>query len=229
MKRKVIVPNRIFLAYQWHIYRPIYEQICDELHRVFPVYFYAIGRPAGQPAQALLEKIESVLLSSSAAVFDASRGNANVSLEYGMARFIDGMTSYLLIDQDTMPNHVNPGTPIIADLAGSTQNRWRIRDAKSLRSHLDAIAENHPYTFRFKRYCRDRGLVRGQFRRPLKVIRLFDERERILRREVLDLLGAQLPHVAPADLEDLVADLHQAGLITITPGREWASKISLSN
>ncbi len=187
MKNRTVVPNRIFLAYQWLFYRPIFEGVCADLHRTYPVYFYAVGRPAGQPAQAVVDKIKSVLLSSMAAMFDASRGNANVSLEYGLAHFVPNLPNYLLIDQHVLPNQVNVGTAIISDLAGSTQNRWNVQDPTTLKTHLQAIAENHEYTKRSKRYCRDRGMTRGQFRSPLKVIRIFDERETILRRELSEL------------------------------------------
>ncbi len=193
-----------------------------------PVYFYAVGRPAGQPAEALLDKIKSVLLSSTAAVFDASRGNANVSLEYGLAHFVPNLPNYLLIDQHVLPNQVNVGTPIISDLAGSTQNRWNVQDPATLKTHLQAIAENHEYTKRFKRYCRDRGMTRGQFRSPLKVIRTFDERETILRRELIDQLQAQWTTKSVRDIEKLLSDMHRAGLITISPGREWASKVTIA-
>ena len=225
--QRPVISNRIFLAYQWQIYRPVYEKICGELHKVYPVYFYAIGRPQGQPAEALLKKIETVLLTSTAAIFDASRGNPNVSLEYGMAHFIPQMQSYLLIDENTLPNHINPGTPILSDLAGSAQNRWSLQNLDVLKGHLRTIAENHSYTKRFRRYCRNRGLTAGQFRRPLKVIRLFDERESILRREVLYELAAQ-GYISPRDAEKLLADMHGAGLLTITPGREWASRVSIA-
>jgi hypothetical protein len=228
VNRRSIVPNRIFLAYQWHIYRPIFEDVCASLHRTYPVYFYAVGRPAGQPAEALLEKINSVLLSSTAAVFDASRGNSNVSLEYGLAHFIPNLPSYLLIDQHVLPNQVNAGTPIISDLAGATQNRWQFGRPETLAEHLKAIADNHQYTKRFRRYCRARGLTAGQFRVPLKVIRLFDERESILRREVLDELTAEWRNKSQREIERLLTDLHKVGLITITPGREWASRVSIA-
>jgi hypothetical protein len=228
MKNRKIVPNRLFLAYQWHIYRPIFESVCDELHRTYPVYFYAVGRPSGQPAEALLEKIKAVLLSSTSAIFDASRGNANVSMEYGLAHFVPGLQSYLLIDEHTMPNQVNVGTPIISDLAGSTQNRWNVRNHSTLKEHLAAIAENHSFTKRFKRYCRDRGLTRGQFRTPLKVIRQFDEREEILRRELIDELQSEWRNKPAKEIKDLLSDMHKAGLITITAGREWASKVFIA-
>ncbi len=228
LKKRQIVANRVFLAYQWHIYRPIFEQVCESLHRTFPVYFYAVGRPSGQPAEALMEKIKSIILSSTAAIFDASRGNPNVSLEYGLAHFVPDLPTYLLIDQHTMPNQVNVGTPIISDLAGSTQNRWTFGESETLIAHLKAIADNHPYTKRFRRYCKNRGLTRGQFRTPLRVIRLFDERESILRREVMDQLSAEWRSRPQNEIERLLTDMHKAGLITISPGREWASRISIA-
>ena len=228
MAKRITVPNRVFLAYQWHIYRTIYEKVCAELHKMYPIYFYAVGRPPGQPAEALFEKIKSVLLSSTAAIFDASRCNANVSLEYGLAHFIPNLPQYLLIDQHVLPNQINAGTPIISDLAGSTQNRWDVQDTSTLKTHLAAIAEQHPYTKRFRRYCRDRGLRAGQFRAPLKVIRVFDERESILRRELLDQLQSEWRSKPLKDIEKLLADMHKSGLITITRGREWASKASVA-
>jgi len=151
-----------------------------------------------------------------------------VSLEYGLAHFIPNLPSYLLIDQHVLPNQVNAGTPIISDLAGATQNRWQFGRPETLAAHLKAIADNHQYTKRFRRYCRARGLTAGQFRVPLKVIRLFDERESILRREVLDELTAEWRNKSQREIERLLTDLHKAGLITITPGREWASRVSIA-
>ena len=228
LSRREIVPNRVFLAYQWINYRTHYEKLCIDLHKTFPVYFHAIGRPKGVPAEALLEKIKFVMLSSTAAVFDASRGNPNVSLEYGLAQFIPGLQPYLLIEENTLPNQVNAGTPIISDLAGSTHNQWNLATPTSLRIHLETIARNHPYTKRFKRYCRDRSLVGGQFRTPLKVIRLFDEKESILRREAVDELRSAWPNKKESEVNSLLSDMHKSGLITISPGREWASTIRIS-
>jgi len=209
-------------------YRPIYEKVCDELHKSYPVYFYAIGRPQGQPADALFDKIKSVILSSTAAIFDASRGNANVSLEFGLAHFVPGLQQFLLIDQNAMPTHVNVGTPIVSDLAGATQNRWDLAKVDTLKQHLKAIAENHEYTKRFRKYCRSRKLVKGQFRTPLKVIRMFDERDSMLRRELVDQLQVAWPGKPEKKISELVRDLHDAGLITVTKGREWASRVTVA-
>jgi hypothetical protein len=228
LRKRKVVPNRIFLAYQWHTYRPLYERACQHIHKVYPVYFFAIGRPPGQPAMALMEKIESVLLSSSQAVFDASRGNANVSLEYGLAKFTPHLETFLLIDQTQMPTQVSAGTPIISDLAGATQNHWDITKPDTLRAQLRAIADKHPYNKRFRRYCRTRRLQRAQYRTPLKVIRLLDERESILRRELVDELAEAWPRKPEGQIEALLKDMHKAALLTITRGREWASRVSIA-
>jgi hypothetical protein len=229
LRSRRVVPNRIFLAYQWLTYRSFYEKVCLSPHRSYPVYFfYAIGRPQGQPAEALLDKIKSVLLASTAAIFDASPANPYVSLEYGLAHFVPNLQTYLLIDQNTLPNQVNVGTPIIADLAGSTQNRWEITRPSTLRTHLTAIAEQHEYTRRFRQYCRNRRYVRGQFRVPLKVIRLFDERDSILRRELIDLLRASWRNGSVTQVEAILSDLHRGGLMTISGGRERASRVSIA-
>lgn len=127
-----------------------------------------------------------------------------------------------------LPNQVNVSTPIISDFAGSTQNRWEYGKADTLSTHLKAIAENHPYSKRFKQYCWTRRLTARQFRIPLKVIRLFDERESILRREVVDQLVSEWKGKSQKNIEKLLGDMHKAGLITITPGREWASRISMA-
>jgi hypothetical protein len=127
-----------------------------------------------------------------------------------------------------MPTHVNVGTPIVSDLAGATQNRWDITRPDTLYAHLKAIADNHSYTLRFKQYCRNRRLVRGQFRTPLKVIRMFDERESMLRRELINQLQSEWRSRSAADIERLIRDMHEAGLLTITSGREWASRVTIA-
>jgi hypothetical protein len=54
------------------------------------------------------------------------------------------------------------------------------------------------------------------------------KRESILRREVLDELTAEWRNKSQREIERLLTDLHKAGLITITPGREWASRVSIA-
>lgn len=226
LRSRKIVQNRIFLAYQWYTYREKYERACNVLHQSYPVYFYAIGRPKGQPAETLLGKIESVLYSSSQAVFDASKGNANVSLEYGLARHIPNMKKHLFIDSTSVPTGTTPGTPIISDLAGTTANRWELDKLNTLISHLKAIAERHPYTKRFRAYCRRQRLRGGQIKRTMMVIRLFDEEDSILRSEALDLLGDRFKGSKRSEIVDLLTKMHSSELIKISRGNP--SKISIT-
>jgi hypothetical protein len=180
------IPNRIFLGYDWQFYRPKYESLVPKLHARYPVHFLAVGRHSGQPAEDLFGSIKRAIESSSAAVFDASRGNANVSLEYGYAEGL-GVRTYLMIDEVTLPARATQGTPIISDLAGARTNRYD--NDRQLEEHLGAIAKNHEYTRRFVRFCNRKG-IRGQRRRPyLRIIHHLGElidREEILRRELLN-------------------------------------------
>ncbi len=222
------VPNRIFLAYPWETYRPHYETACQSLHKKYPVYFYAVGREKGTPAIDMFQKIKEVIGTSSYAVFDASKGNANVSLEYGLAELTPQLELFLLIDEHTIPSRSTPGTAIIADLAGVRQNRWRIDDPDGLKSHLEAIAERHQYTKRFKQWTRRHKMRGGAIASFTRIIRKFDGREEILRRELVDELVSDSTRATEQEVDQRLKRLHDAGLITITRGREWASKVWIS-
>ena len=228
LKGRRVVPNRIFLAYPWERYRKHYEEVCNEMHRRFPVYFFALGRPRGTRAEDLYQRIKKVVSASTFALFDASKGNPNVSLEYGYADALDGLERFLLIDEYTIPSRSSAGTPIIADLAGLTQNRWQIDDLSTLRTHLEAIAERHPYTVRFRNFTRRHGYRGGSIRAFLKIIRKFDEREELLRRELLDELGTEPGAPGRAILEQRLRTLHESGLVTVTRGNLASSRVWIS-
>jgi hypothetical protein len=222
------VPNRIFVAYPWETYRKYYEDVCASLHKKYPVHFYAVGRERGTPATALYEKIKDIVQTSSYAVFDASKGNPNVSLEYGLAEFTKKLEVFLLIDEHTIPGRRTPGTPIIADLAGVAQNRWRIDKIQSLRDQLQAIAERHPYTKRFKQWTARHKMRGGEIAAFRGIIRRLDGRGEILRRELVDELVAGSRTLREDRVNERLKRLHDAALVTITRGREWASKVWIS-
>ena len=222
--KRPYVPNRIFLAYPWEIYRQFYEEACEKLTRKYPVHFYALGRPKGIPAIDLFNRIKNVVETSSYAIFDASKGNANVSLEYGLAAFTEKLELFLLIDELAIPTKSTPGTPIIADLAGVQRNQWRMDKPKTLLDHLQAIADRHPYTKRFRQWTKRHKMRGGEIASYNKIIRKFDEREEILRREPVDELASDSARTT-ALIERRLKQMHDGGLITITPGREWASKV----
>lgn len=198
------------------------------MHKSFPIHFYALGRPAGTPAGDLYSKIKDAVSKSTQAVFDASRGNPNVSLEYGFADALRGIKLFLLIDEHTIPSRSGPGTPIIADLAGMSQNRWRINKPIILRKHLEAIARQHPYTLRFRGFAKRHSYRGGSIRAFLKILRKFDEHEELLRRELLDELSTEPGAPKRGVLESRLRLLHQSGLITITRGNLASSRVFIS-
>ncbi|MCX7030683.1 MAG: hypothetical protein NTU62_11270 [Spirochaetes bacterium] len=218
------VPNRIFLGYPWNPYKPMWEAVVADLHKQYPVHFLAIGREQGQPAGQLLLKVMKGLDSSSAAIFDASTGNANVSLEYGFFRATrDEDNVFLFLDEDAK---VPSGSPIISDLAGSIANKYRPTDNR-LKGIVKAICEQHSYVKRFNKFCRQRKYGGGTKRFLLRIIRHLDGRDSILRRELID----DLIHETKKDekyLTQRIKDLHEGGLITITRGNEYSSRIHIS-
>jgi hypothetical protein len=88
IKRKFI-PNQVFVGLPWRIVRPKYERIISALEKKYPLHFTIVGRDDNQDAEALFEVIKGRIMSSSYALFDATGGNANVSLEYGYAEGIE--------------------------------------------------------------------------------------------------------------------------------------------
>jgi hypothetical protein len=220
-----MIANRIFLGYPWNPYKTMWETLVADLHKQFPVHFLAIGREQGLPAGQLLVNIMTALDNSSAAIFDASTGNANVSLEYGYFRAKRGETNvYLFLDEDA---RVPAGhTPIISDLAGAVANKYRPTDNR-LRTSVEAICERHPYVKRFVKFCRQRRYKGGTRKFLIRVIRKLDGRESVLRRELLDDLMHDT-RKEEAYLDRYLKELHEAGLITITRGNEHSSRVHLS-
>jgi len=78
-------PNQVFVGLPWKNVRSKYERIIQKLEKKYPLYFTIVGRDDGQDAKALFEVIKGRIGSSSYAVFDATGGNANVSLDRALA------------------------------------------------------------------------------------------------------------------------------------------------
>jgi hypothetical protein len=195
------------------------------MHKLYPIAFLAIGREPGQPANQLLSNIINGLTSSSIAVFDASTGNANVSLEYGYFRATRGEDStYLFIDEDAkMP----PGQyPIISDLAGAVANRYKPLDNR-LRTAVRAICERHPYVKRFNKFCSQRKYKGGTRKFLVRIIRHFDGQDSVLRRGLIDDLAHETKKTEEY-LTNYMKELDEAGLITITRGNQYSSRIRIA-
>jgi hypothetical protein len=224
MPTRRIIGNRVFLGYPWwRQYKPMWEDLVAQLHRKYPLHFLALGRHPGQPAEQLLAKILHGLDTSSQFLFDASTGNPNVSLEYGYARSIAGTRDVFLFWDEDSPDV--GGKPLISDLAGSIANRYKMGDTRLLTA-VRAIADGHRYTKLFRRVCRQRGYRGGTQRFALRVIRKLDNEDSILRRDLVDDLAHETGKASTA-VDRFLKDLHRAGLISITRGNEWGSRVRI--
>ena len=111
------IPNQVFIGLPWKNVRPKYDRIIPKLEKKYPLYFTIVGRDDGQDARALFEVIKSRIAASSYAVFDATAGNANVSLEYGYAEGIE-VPRAIFLSAHKAAQKVSAGDPIISDLTG---------------------------------------------------------------------------------------------------------------
>jgi hypothetical protein len=186
----------------------------------------AIGREPGQPAAQLLTKILNAIDRSTFVMFDASAGNPNVALEYGYSRArCDEDAIYLFLDENAT-SQSGPGSPIMSDLAGTVANRYALNDSR-LQETLTAISRNHPYNKRFQRLCRSRKYRGGTKKFLLRIIRQLDGYESILRRELIDNVVHEA-RKSPEYVEKYLKELHRAGLVTISRGNEFSSRVSIA-
>lgn len=101
-----------------------YERCVSYFRSRSALSFIIVGRSDSQDAKDLLELIKERLRSSSYAVFDATGGNANVSLEYGYAEALD-MKRVLYVSTHGAGRRTSSDPPIIADLAGKVRNHYK--------------------------------------------------------------------------------------------------------
>ena len=207
------------LGCPWKTVRPKYERVFDSLKKSSPLSFVIVGRRDGQNAEDLLKLIEERLLSSSLAIFDASGGNANVSLEYGLAHSAN-IPRTIYISRHGASRRDSKDSPIIADLAGKRRNEYTVEG--KLRALLQEASNTHNYTIRFERFLRKefRRASKGQKRRSrtlaLKVIHSLDGQETMRRDDVVERLQVDYQE---AEVDEMIRRLHKAGLILSEPGR----------
>jgi hypothetical protein len=216
-----VIANQIFLAIPWKSVRPRYEKSVDYLRSRSPLSFVIVGRADSQNADDLLEVIKERLESSSYAVFDASGGNANVSLEYGYAEALD-IPRALYVSTHGRAAKQSSDPPIIADLAGKRRNQYK--QEASLRHLLKAFSDAHPYTIRFERFLVDSGkrLSKGTKKRnralALKIIHSLDGQADVRRADIVQRLLADQSRYADDEVDSMITKLHNARLIRSQQG-----------
>jgi hypothetical protein len=217
-----VIANQVFLAVPWKGARPKYERCVDYFRSRSPLSFVIVGRSGEQDAEDLFEVIKERLDSSSYAVFDATGGNANVSLEYGYAEAHD-IRRVLYVSTHGRANKTSADPPIIADLAGKVRNQYKQEGA--LKRLLTEFSNKHPYTVRFDRFLADVGKRRGKGAKKrnralaLKIIHCLDGSRDVRRADIVQQLLADQSRYTADEVDGMIAKLHNAKLIRSQQGR----------
>jgi hypothetical protein len=113
----------VFVGLQWKNVRPRYEKCIDRLEKKYPLHFTIVGRKDAQDAEGLLGVITARLERSSYGIFDATSGNANVSLEYGYAEALV-IPRVIFLSTHKASRQTGSGT-IISDLSGKRRVEYK--------------------------------------------------------------------------------------------------------
>jgi hypothetical protein len=183
--------------------------------------FVIVGRNDKQDAEDLLEVIKDRVAGSSYAIFDATGGNANVSLEYGYAEALD-IPRVLYLSTHGATRRTSADAPIIADLAGKRRNQYKQEAALSKLLH--DFSREHAYTVRFERFLNDsfRSRARGQKKRlralSLKVIHSLDGKHQVRRADIVQQLQADFSRYNADEIDSMIKRLHRSKLIRSQQG-----------
>jgi len=210
------IPNQVFIGLPWRNFKKRYDGVIDGLHRGYPIYFTIVGRDERQDARDLFGLIKERIDSSSYAIFDATGGNANVSLEYGYA---EGRNIDRAIYVCTHGAHANKSSgAMIADLAGSKRNQYT--NDSALRTLLERVITSRDYYIRFERALAKANMraTKGQKKSRrnawLKGIRALDNCQPRRRVDLVNDLSTTI-----YDPESALRELHKAKLIAVSVGR----------
>ena len=218
--QREFIPNQIFVGLPWKNVRAKYERVIQKLETKYPLHFTIVGRNDGQDAEDLLGIIKERISTSSQAIFDATGGNANVSLEYGYAEGVDVPRSiYLSAHKSSQKSSASD--PIISDLHG--KRRIQYKNERALSNQLDKFCRSHDYTTRFQNALADgfKKFSRGQKRSgralAIKIVRALDGKIKIRRAQLFQQLQAK--GYVETEIDTMLKILHDAGVVKSTVGR----------
>lgn len=226
-----VVTNQVFLAHPWRTIRKKYEKCRDELKAKSPLSYIIVGTdPARQRAEDLFEIIKSRLYSSSCAIVDATGGNANVALEYGLAE-ARGIDCALYLCTHAREKKPAKDSPIIADLAGKRRNHYKQKEG--LLRLLRASSAVHSYTRKFERAFQawpTRAKPGQKVRKKtlgLKIIHALDGEASRRRGEITSVLLREKvrPKYSHAEIDRVMNRLVAKGLINA--GKSGRSKVRI--
>jgi hypothetical protein len=223
-----VIPNQVFIGCPWKTTRAKYERAIDSLKKAFPLSFVIVGRGDGQEAEDLLKLIKERIFSSSHAIFDATTGNANVSLEFGLAETND-IPRTLYLSSHAATKQASKDSAIIADLAGKRRNHYT--QERKLLALLKDFCKAHNYTRRFETFLRkkSRRAGKGEKKRSralaLKVIHYLDGNPTARRADLVQNLLADQSNYKEREIETMIISLNKGGLIRSARGRYSAVSI----
>ena len=214
------IPNQIFVGLPWKNVRPKYERVIDKLSKAFPLYFTIVGRDDGQDARSLFEVIKGRIESSSFAVFDATGGNANVSLEYGYAEGIE-VPRAIFLSAHKASQRGSASDPIISDLTGI--RRVQYKTEAGLSRELRKLAAEHDYSRRFENalHAIVKGWSKGDKKSArtlaLKLVKALDGKVKMRRADLVQHIQAQ--GYKKIETDYMLKSLHAEGVLKCTVGK----------
>jgi hypothetical protein len=205
-----IIPNQVFVGCPYKTVRAKYERGIDDLKKKFSLSFVIVGRGDGQEAEDLLGVIKERMFSSSHAIFDATTGNANVSLKYGLAETND-LPRTLYLSSHAAAKRVSKDSAIIADLAGKRRNQYP--QEPKLRALLKEFCKEHNYTRRFETFLRKnfRLARKGQKKRSralaLKVVHYLEGKPSVRRADLFQSVLADQSNYKQKEINAMISRL----------------------
>ena len=218
--KREIIPNQVFVGLPWKNVRPRYENVMAKLSKKYPLYFTIVGRDDGTDAVSLFEVIKARIESSSYAVFDATGGNANVSLEYGYAEGLE-VPRAIFLSAHKASQRGSASEPIISDLTG--MRRVQYKTEASLSRELGKLAADHDYSRRFENVLRRivRGWSKGDKKSSralaLKLVKALDGKTKMRRADIVQHVQAQ--GYTQKDTEYMLRKLHAEGVLKCSVGK----------
>lgn len=217
--KREFIPNQVFIGLPWKNVRPKYDKIVPKLEKKYPLHFTIVGRNDGRDAMQLFEIIKQRIATSSYAVFDATGGNANVSLEYGYAEGIEVPRAIFLSAHKAAQK--NATSPIISDLHGMRRTQYKTE--KTLSSEMEKLCREHDFTKRFEKALskilkgRTKGGKKSGRALALKIVHSLDGKARMRRAELVSYLQGQ--GYRESEAEVMLKKLHSAGVVKCTVGK----------
>ena len=153
-------------------------------------------------------------------MFDATGGNANVSLEYGYAEGLE-VPRAIFLSAHKAAQRAGGGKPIISDLTG--MRRVQYKTETTLSTELGKLSRDHDYTRRFEKALRSflgkksKGAKKSGRTLALKLVRALNGKARMRRAELVQ--HVQALGYTEREIEDVLKGLHNAGVLKCTVGR----------